>query len=183
MADSPDPIPQRAYKRAMERVTYTIPVEITDRAGSFMIKARLQDVSPLAAKVHFIRAPRLKPGDEVIVTIWKNIRAENAVDAFRASATVFASRSANELILMFDDPRALLREGFGKFIYGPLLLASLNSLITPNDPVAELSVETLRHAARRYVDVARDAGALRIEHDPLWRSHRYVRPSDRRDRR
>lgn len=183
MADTPDTTPNRPYKRAMERVTYSIPVEITDRSGSFMIKARLRDVSPLAAKVQFIRPPRLKPGDQVMVTIWKNIRAENAVDAFRASATVFASRSQDELVLMFDEPRTLLAEGFGKFVYGPLLLASLNTLITPNDPIAELSVETLREAARRYADVARDAGALRIEHDPRWRSHRYVRPSDRRDRR
>lgn len=183
MADTPETTPQRSYTRAMERVTYAIPVEITDRSGSFVIKARIRDVSPLAAKVKFIRPPRLKPGDQVIVTIWKNIRAESAVDAFRASATIFASRSKDELVLMFDDPKALLLEGFGKFVYGPLLLASLNTLVTPNDPIAELSVETLRQAARRYVDVARDAGALRAEHDPRWRSHHYVRPSERRDRR
>ncbi|HEY9854395.1 MAG TPA: hypothetical protein V6D05_01570 [Stenomitos sp.] len=167
----------------MERVTYSVPVEITDRAGSFMIKARLQDVSPLAAKVKFIRAPRLQPGDNVIVTIWKNIRVENAVDAFRAPATVFACRTPDELVLVFDEPRALVAEGFGKFVYGPLLLASLNTMITPNDPIAELSVETLRQAARRYADVARDAGALRIENDARWRSHSYVRPSERRERK
>lgn len=180
MAETPDTTPQRPHKRAMERVAYTIPVEITDRSGAFMIKAKIRDVSPLAARVQFIRPPRLKQGDQVIVTIWKNIRAENAVDAFRASATVFACRTPDELVLMFDDPKALVNEGFGKFVYGPLLLASLNMLVMPNDPIAELSVETLRHAARRYADVARDAGALRTESDPRWRSHSYVRPSERR---
>lgn len=183
MADSPETIPHRPYKRAMERVAYSIPVEITDRFGSFMIKAKLRDVSPLAARVQFIRPPRLKPGDQVIVTIWKNIRVENAVDAFRATATVLGSRAPDEMVLMFDNPGVLVTEGFGKFVYGPLLLASLNTLVTPNDPIAELSVETLREAARRYADVARDAGALRSEQDPRWRSHRYVRPSDRRPTR
>lgn len=172
----------RPYKRAFERVAYVIPVEITDRIGSFMIKAKIMDVSPVAAKVQFLRAPRLKRGDKVIVTIWKNIRAEMAVTAFRASATVFASRDKETLVLMFDDPRSLVEEGFAKFIYGPLLLASLNGQHAPDDARKDSSVEALRKVARRNVDMAGDPGTVRAERDTHWRSHGFNRPGSKRRR-
>lgn len=182
MAGQPDPTVARPYKRAFERVSFAIPVELTDRTGSFMIRAKIMDVSPVAARVQFARPPRLKQGDKVIVTIGKNIRAELAVTSFRATATVFASRGKDALVLMFDEPRALVREGFAKFIYGPLLLASLNGQVAPNDAQQDRDVEALRTVARRNVDVARDPGALRTERDPRWRAHSYVRPSRRRGR-
>ncbi|MNY61403.1 hypothetical protein D3C86_1980800 [compost metagenome] len=93
---------------------------------------------------------------------------------------MFASRGKDALVLMFDDPRALAQEGFATFIYGPLLLASLNGLLSPNDKEHDRRVEALRTAARSNVDVKKDVGALRVERDPTWRSHRYVRPSERR---
>lgn len=173
---------KRPYKRSFERVAYTIPVEVTDRVGSFLIKAKIKDVSPVAARVEFVRPPRLQPGDNVLITIWKNIHAEHALSAFRAPATVLATRTPNTLVLVFDDPRTLINEGFGKFVYGPLLLASLSSQTLATDPATELSIETLRAAARRYVDLARDPGAMRHDRDKQWHASRYVRPSERRGR-
>ncbi|HEY9899016.1 MAG TPA: PilZ domain-containing protein [Pantanalinema sp.] len=181
-AGQPDPAVERPYRRTFERVSYGIPVEITDRNGTYMIKARIMDVSPVAARVQFLRPPRLKQGDKVIVTIWKNVRTELAVSSFRPTATVFATRGKDALVLMFDDPRALAQEGFATFIYGPLLLASLNGLVSPNDQEHDRRVEALRTAARCNVDVKKDAGALRAERDATWRSHSYVRPSQRRER-
>ncbi|MBO9540010.1 PilZ domain-containing protein [bacterium] len=171
-------------KRAFERVMYVIPVELTDRAGSFLIKAKIRDVSPVAARVHFFRPPRLRPGDHVIVTIWKNIRAEDAVSSFRASATVFASRGPDALVLMFDNPRAMAAEGFTRFIYGPLLLASLNGQHRSNDPQQEQEVETQRKAARRKAITAKaqESESMQSERDPLWRSHSYRRSRRRFER-
>ncbi|MNX93697.1 hypothetical protein D3C86_1258930 [compost metagenome] len=163
---------------------YVVPVELTDRAGSFLIKAKIRDVSPVAARVQFFRPPRLRPGDQVIVTIWKNIRAEDSVSSFRASATVFASRGPDALVLMFDNPRAMAAEGFTRFIYGPLLLASLNGQHRANDPQQEQEVEAQRRAARRKTRTPRapEPEDVHGERDPLWRAHSYRRSRRRFDR-
>ncbi|HEY9854471.1 MAG TPA: hypothetical protein V6D05_01950 [Stenomitos sp.] len=136
MSDTPA---SKMYSRAAMRVRYTIPAELTDQVGLFLLKIEILDISPLAARIYCSKPSLLNVGQRLTLSLWNNTRTRTQENRFALEVTVMAKRGEFEFVLLFDRPMSPETSGLEEFVYGPILLeALLGNLDRPVQTLDEL---------------------------------------------
>lgn len=117
----------KLYSRAALRVPHTIPAELTDPVGLFLLKVEIQDISPLAVRIYCSKPSLLAVGRRLTLSLWNNTRTRTHANRYTLEVTVTARRGDEEFVLLFDRPRSRETVGLEEFVYGPILLEALSS--------------------------------------------------------
>lgn len=149
MSDLPE---LKLYSRAAMRIRHTIPAELTDQVGLFLLKVEILDISPLAARIYCSKPSLLKVGSRLTLSLWNNTRTRTQANRFTIAVTVTARRGEFEFVVMFDEPQSSELVTFEGFVYGPILLEAL--LGHHEEPPQ--SLDELKRASQQFLGVTRD---------------------------
>lgn len=117
----------KLYSRSAMRVRHTIPAELTDQVGLFLLKVEILDISPLAARIYCSKPSLLAEGRRLTLSLWNNTRTRTQANRFNIEVTVTVKRGDYEFVVLFDEPQSPEMVGLEEFVYGPLMLEALLS--------------------------------------------------------
>lgn len=150
MSDTPA---SKMYSRAAMRVRHTIPAELTDQVGLFLLKVEILDISPLAARVYCNKPSLVEVGRRLTMNLWNNTRTRTSENRFTLQVTVAAKRGDCEFVLIFDQPQSPETTGLEGFVYGPILFEAL--MDNREQPLG--SLDELKRASQQFFNVPADA--------------------------
>lgn len=115
----------KLYSRSAMRVRHTIPAELADSVGKFLLKVEILDISPLAVRLYCNKPSLLAVGRKLTISLWNNTRTRATANHFSLPVTVMARRGEGEFIVVFDEPQSPDIKRLEGFVYGPVLLEAL----------------------------------------------------------
>lgn len=142
------------FSRSALRVRHTIPAELTDSVGEFLLKVQILDISPMAVRIYCTKPSLLAVGRRLTMSLWNNTRTRTSANRFTLPVTVMARRGEGEFVLMFDDPYSPDIKRLEGFVYGPILL---EALLGHSDQPPR-SLDELKRVSKQFFGVTENLG-------------------------